>query len=73
MSSSNGAAIPGALTNEVEVMVKTTRRRFSAEYKLGILREAEACTQPGETGGSALSGGVVLLEPADLGSAAAGR
>ena len=31
-------------------MAKATRRRFSAEYKLKILREAEACTQPGELG-----------------------
>jgi len=36
---------------EVEVMAKATRRRFSAEYKLRILREAEACAQPGEIGG----------------------
>ena len=26
------------------------RRRFSAEYKLRILREVEACTRPGEVG-----------------------
>jgi len=31
-------------------MAKATRRRFSAEYKLKILREAEACTQPGGLG-----------------------
>jgi len=31
-------------------MAKATRRRFSAEYKRKILREAEACTQPGEIG-----------------------
>jgi len=31
-------------------MAKATRRRFTAEYKLQILREAEACTQPGEIG-----------------------
>ena len=31
-------------------MAKATRRRFSAEYKLKILRGAEACTQPGELG-----------------------
>jgi transposase-like protein len=36
--------------SEVEVMAKATRRRFSAEYKLQMLREAEACTQPGEIG-----------------------
>jgi transposase-like protein len=38
------------MASEVEVMAKATRRRFSAEYKLRILRAAEACTQPGETG-----------------------
>ena len=26
------------------------RRRFTAEYKLGVLREAEACTRKGEIG-----------------------
>ena len=31
-------------------MAKPTRRRFSAEYKLKILREAGACSQPGELG-----------------------
>ena len=36
--------------SEVEVLAKATRRRFSAAYKLKILREAEACTQPGELG-----------------------
>ncbi|MGD0264369.1 MAG: hypothetical protein ABSD47_05335 [Candidatus Methylomirabilota bacterium] len=35
---------------EVEVLAKATRRRFSAEYKLKILREADACTQPGNLG-----------------------
>lgn len=49
MSSSNGVAA-GASSKEVEVMVKASRRRFSAEYKLKILREAEACTRPGELG-----------------------
>lgn len=29
---------------------KATRRRFSAEYKKGILREAAKCTKPGEIG-----------------------
>jgi hypothetical protein len=33
-----------------EVPAKARRRRFSAEYKLAILREADACTQPGEVG-----------------------
>jgi transposase len=50
MSTSHGMAIPGPMANEVEVLAKATRRRFAAEYKLKILREAEACTQPGELG-----------------------
>jgi len=45
-----GVGVHGANPHEVEVMAKATRRRFSAEYKLKVLREAEACTQPGETG-----------------------
>jgi len=33
-----------------EVPEKARRRRFTAEYKLRILREADACAQPGEVG-----------------------
>jgi len=33
-----------------EVSEKAKRRRFSAEYKLRILLEADACTEPGEIG-----------------------
>jgi len=50
MSASHGPVVPGTMANEVEVLAKATRRRFSAEYKLKILREADACTQPGEIG-----------------------
>ena len=50
MSASHGVVVPGAVGNDVEVLAKATRRRFSAEYKLKILREAEACRQPGELG-----------------------
>ena len=50
MSALHGAVVPGPMATEVEVLAKATRRRFSAEYKLKILREAEACTQPGERG-----------------------
>jgi transposase-like protein len=31
-------------------MAKAMRRKFSAEYKLKVLREADACTKPGEIG-----------------------
>jgi transposase-like protein len=33
-----------------EVPEKARRRRFSGEYKLAILREADRCTQPGQIG-----------------------
>jgi transposase len=35
---------------EVEVVAKAQRRRFTAEYKRRILREADGCKQPGELG-----------------------
>ena len=37
-------------SSEVEVMAKPTRRRYTAEYKLRVLREAEACSGRGEIG-----------------------
>src|SRR5713101_4989495 len=33
-----------------ELVERPRRRRFSAEYKLRVLREAEACSRPGEVG-----------------------
>jgi len=33
-----------------EVPEKARRRRFTAEYKLRVLQEADACSEPGETG-----------------------
>ena len=33
-----------------EVVLKAKRRKFTAEYKLRIVREADACTAPGEVG-----------------------
>ena len=37
-------------TPDPEVIPKAERRRFTAEYKLRILSEADACTQRGEIG-----------------------
>jgi transposase-like protein len=37
-------------SDDTEVPAKARRRRFSAEYKQKILREAEQCRQPGEIG-----------------------
>jgi transposase-like protein len=35
---------------EVEVVAKAERRRFTVEYKLKVLREADSCKRPGEIG-----------------------
>lgn len=40
----------GLSSSEVEVMAKPTRRRYMAEYKLRILREAGVCSGRGELG-----------------------
>ena len=43
---------PGAMSSppDPEVPEKAKRRRFSAAYKLAILREVDACTEPGQIG-----------------------
>jgi transposase-like protein len=33
-----------------ELVERASRRRFTAAYKLRVVREADACTQPGEVG-----------------------
>ena len=48
---SDGAPENGARSAQApDPEVKATRRRFTAEYKLRILREAERCREPGELG-----------------------
>ncbi len=44
------ADVTGLVTSEVEVKAKLTRRRYTAEYKHKILREADTCTRLGELG-----------------------
>ena len=46
---SNGAG-PRAAAPDPELVERAKRRRFSAEYKQRVLREAEACSRPGEIG-----------------------
>jgi transposase len=43
---------PGGMPSppDPEVPEKAKRRRFSAEYKLAIVREADRCTEPGQIG-----------------------
>lgn len=42
--------IAGEARPEIEVVAKAERRRFTAEYKRRIVREADRCTKPGEIG-----------------------
>ncbi|CAN5867101.1 hypothetical protein BH23GEM3_BH23GEM3_15160 [soil metagenome] len=44
-----GTAADGRVPNP-ELVERPQRRRFSAEYKLRILQEADACSRPGEIG-----------------------
>ena len=44
------ALMAPSLGEEVEVLAKAKRRRFTLEYKRRILREADRCRKPGELG-----------------------
>ncbi len=44
------ANAPGGVIPDPEVVPRAQRRRFTAAYKLRIIREADACTAPGEIG-----------------------
>lgn len=39
---------PNQSRPEVQVEAKPQRRRFTAQYKLSIIEQADACTKPGE-------------------------
>lgn len=45
----SGRAAPAGVPDP-ELAGRPKRRRFTAEYKLRIVAEADACTRPGETG-----------------------
>jgi transposase len=44
------ASPPLAMAGNSEVVAKASRRRFTVDYKLSILHQADACQQPGELG-----------------------
>lgn len=46
----NGHAPSTSLRPDPQVPERSTRRRFPAAYKLRLLKEADACSQPGELG-----------------------
>ncbi len=48
-NSGGGRAAPVGVPDS-ELVERPRRRRFSAEYKLGIVGEADACSRPGEVG-----------------------
>lgn len=48
--SSTSAVAPGREPQDVEVVPKHTRRRFSAKFKQGILKKLEACRGDGDVG-----------------------
>lgn len=50
MSASDSAVALEDLQRGVEIVATATRRRFTASYKLTVLREAAACTEPAEIG-----------------------
>jgi transposase len=43
-------AATGVSTTDPELAPRAVRRKFTAQYKLGVLTEVEACTRPGEVG-----------------------
>jgi len=45
-----GVLAGASFEREVEVVAKAQRRRFTAEYKRRVLREADSCRKPGELG-----------------------
>ncbi len=48
--SAAAAVRPAAEVPDPELVERPARRRFTAEYKLRIIQQADACTQPGEIG-----------------------
>ena len=48
--SSTDALANAAANSDPEVLERPQRRRFTAKYKLQVLQQADACTEPGEIG-----------------------
>ena len=46
----NTVMVAPSIGQEVEVLAKAKRRRFTLEYKRRVLREADRCRKPGELG-----------------------
>ncbi len=50
MDDKNSVMAHPKVVPDPEVPEKTMRRKFTAAYKLRILKEAESCTEPGQIG-----------------------
>ena len=50
MEEKNAVMTHPKVVPDPEVPEKTARRKFTAAYKLRILKEAESCTEPGQVG-----------------------
>jgi transposase-like protein len=48
--SSGGRVAPEGVVPDPELVERGSRRRFTAAYKLSIVREADRCSKPGEIG-----------------------
>jgi transposase len=49
-SGAPAAGVPGVASADTEVVAKAQRRRFTAEYKRQVVREADRCTTSGAIG-----------------------
>ena len=71
--SSSGSVKPNtAVIPDPEVIAKPKRRKYTAGYQLDILKQADACTKPGQFGALLRREGLYHsnLRPPDLGRSA---
>src|SRR3972149_9052045 len=67
MNSIGSAVVLEDRSRGVEVVAKATRRRYTAEDKFKVLREADACREPGEIGALLRRGGGLTPPPSPWG------
>ena len=68
-----GRAAPGGPRPDPELVERATRRRFTAEYKLAVLREADGVHATGGGPGAVAPRGPVLLASGDVAQTARRR
>lgn len=50
LAGGSAPGVPVGVVRDSEVSERAKRRTYTAEYRLGILRDADRCTRPGEIG-----------------------